>query len=251
MEEAKALFQRARGGDEAARGELIEKNLGLVRHVAKRFAGRGVEGEDLFQIGVMGLIKALDRFDPEFGVQFSTYAVPMIMGEIRRFLRDDGPLRISRSIRENAAKLERIREDYQKRVGREPRLSELSCEAGIGLEDVVLALEASEGVASLEEASPYEDGESVPLLERLSGEAGSSGNATQAGNRDPEKERLLDRMLTTQLMEGLETEERKLIWLRFFRDMTQAETATHLGISQVQVGRREKKILEKMRQRIS
>lgn len=230
-----------------ARELLIEKNLGLVRHVAKRFIGRGVDGEELFQIGSIGLIKAIDRFDQEKGVQLSTYAVPMIIGEIKCFLRDNGPIKISRTIKENAAKAEQAKRDFVRREGREPSLTELADKAKLGREELLLALESVRSVTSLDKVVEGEDGGGHTLLDVIAGEGGM-GTAKGLDDGDKEKDRLLDRLLTEQILEKLDNEERKLIGLRYFREETQAEAAKTLGVSQVQVSRREKKILEKIRQ---
>lgn len=232
---------------------MIEDHLGLVRQVAKRFWGRGTDMEDLVQIGVIGLIKAVDRFDDTRGLKFSTYAVPMILGEIRQFLRDDGPIKISRTIRENAALLSRIRASEYARLGREPGIQELAAAADLGREDVILALESTGSVLSLECAAEGEDGRMVPFEERIT--ADGSGGRAWVGERsdasDPEKNKLIDHLALEQLWEGLQRDEQKLLFYRYFRDMTQAECAKILGISQVQVGRREKNILRKLRDRVN
>jgi len=248
MENLSVLMAEAKAGDKEAREVLIEKNLGLVRHVQKRFMGRGVDPEDLFQIGVIGLMQAIDRFDPSLGLQFSTYAVPMIMGEIKRFLRDDGPIKVSRSIRENAWKLARARDKLAEELSREPRLDELAKEAGLSREETLLAMEADCCPESLDAGRETEDGSMLSLGDRIA----AAGNGIQASlspqTRDAEKEKLLDHMLLRQLWGGLSKEEQKIIWLRYFRDKTQTEVSRDMGISQVQVSRKEKKILEKMRQ---
>ena len=231
MEETTVLFQRAKAGEEAARKVLIEKNLGLVRHVQKRFLGRGTEEEDLFQIGVVGLIKAIDGFDPSFGTQFSTYAVPVILGEIRPHLRESGPIKISRTIRENASKVEKAREELRQRIGYDPRLSELEEATGLRREDVLMAMEAGEGVLSLDSESAKD----VP----------------NPGGFDDEKESVLEKLLVKQIFESLKPEEQKLIWLRFYREKTQTEVARLLGVSQVQVSRLERKILLNLRSQVS
>ena len=235
-----------------SREVLIENNMGLVRHVAGRFAGRGTEMEDLIQIGTIGLIKAVDRYDQKRGIAFSTHAVPWIMGEIRQFLRDDGPVKIARSIRENAAALKRIREREYARNGREPSLGELAREAGLCREDAILALEALGTVLSLDGTMEGAEGEQMPLAERITVSAvGSVGLAdVKNGVSDPEKERLIDRMALKQTWDRLEREEKRLLFYRYFRDLSQAETAKMLDVSQVQVSRRERKILGKLREMI-
>lgn len=251
MENVSALIAKSQAGDKEAREVLIEKNLGLVRHIAKRFSGRGVDSEDLFQIGAIGLIKAIDKFDLSLGLQFSTYAVPLIMGEIRRFLRDDGLVKISRAVKENSARLALVRERLFGELGREPCLEELIQASGMTKEETLLALDADNCVDSLEEGLETEGGTMLPLLERIAGDAegGGARASLYPGVRDPEKEKLLDRMLLKQLLEELAEDDKKLIWLRYFRDKSQTETAQSLGISQVQVSRREKKILQQLRER--
>lgn len=248
MEEISVLIARAQGGEKDAREVLIEENLGLVRHVAKRFWGRGAEMEDLFQIGTIGLMKAIDKFDLSLGVQFSTYAVPLIMGEIRRFLRDDGPVKISRTVRENSMKLAGIRERLQESLGRDPRLEELMEAAGLSREDTILAMEADVTVSSLEEQMSYGEEKGSLLLDRLTHNPRGGGSLC-SDYGDPEKEKLLDHMLLKQLLESLPKEDQKLIYLRFFKELTQTQVAKEFGVSQVQVSRREKSILEKLRQR--
>ena len=238
--------------DMSVRKVLIEENLGLVRHVTKRFAGRGAEPEDLFQIGTIGLIKAVDRYDESLGTAFSTYAVPMILGEIRCFLRQDGPIKISRTIRENARRLALLREEERARLHREPRLAELAKAAGLSLEETMLALEADSALLSLERGTETAEGEALPLMERIAADmSGGIGAVTRPGSVDAEKEAVLDRMLLGKGLDGLEKAEKKLIFLRYFRGATQSSVAKELGISQVQVSRREKKILEKLRQVIN
>ena len=251
MGDVSALIAKSQAGDKDAREVLIEKNLGLVRHIVRRFSGRGVDTEDLFQIGSIGLIKAIDKFDLSLGLQFSTYAVPLIMGEVRRFLRDDGIVKISRAVKENSAKLALVREKLYGELGREPYLEELIQASGMTREETLLALESDNCVDSLEESQETEGGTMLPLLERIAGDAegGSVRASLYPGVRDPEKEKLLDRMLLKQLLEELAEEDKKLIWLRYFRDQSQTETAKSLGISQVQVSRREKKILQQLRER--
>lgn len=249
MEELSVLIARSHAGERKAREVLIENNLGLVRHIVRRFAGRGCDSEDLFQIGVIGLIKAIDKFDLEMGVKFSTYAVPMITGEIKRFLRDDGMVKVSRTIKENALKVKLARQKLQGTQGREPALKELKAETGLTMEELLLALEASAEVESLYSAVYQEDGSEVYLADRVvKGVSGSVGSSLAGGcSEDTEKEELLNHMLLTQLLDSLSPKERELIRMRYFQDKTQTEVAGILGISQVQVSRTEKKILLRLR----
>ena len=234
MEDTIALIKQSHGGDKEARDRLVKNNLGLVWSIVRRFGNRGHELEDLFQIGSIGLMKAIDKFDTAFDVKFSTYAVPMITGEIKRFLRDDGMIKVSRSLKENAAKIAAAQNRLQRELGREVTLSELSEATGLPVEEIVMALEANVEVESIYKSVYQSDGNEVCLADRL-----------------PEKkdanERLLNQLLLSQLMEQLEDMERELIVLRYFRDKTQVEVAGLLGISQVQVSRLEKKILLRLR----
>ena len=248
MEETSVLIARSQSGDKEAREVLIEKNLGLVHHIVRRFAGRGYELEDLFQIGVIGLIKAIDKFDLSLGLKFSTYAVPMITGEIKRFLRDDGPIKVSRVIKENALKVRVVRQRLQSSLGREPTLQELSRETALSEEEMVLAMEATREVESIYAAVYQEDGSELYLVDRVASGKGSVGNIAEEAV-DYEKEELLNHMLLTQLMEGLTERERELIHMRYFQNRTQVEVAAVMGISQVQVSRKEKKILLGLREK--
>lgn len=233
--EDRELFIRAQKGEREAKELLFNKNTGLIHHVVKRFIGRGcIDAEDLFQIGAMGLIKAIEKFDIGYEVQFSTYAVPMILGEIRRFLRDDGLIKISRSIKENGRKLRRIKEEMQQRTGREPTLYELSEESGISVEDIVTALDAAREVESIDKTVYESDGSEVRLLDML-------------GN-DCESDTVVNRILLEKLLNGLEEREKSLIRLRYFENKTQVQVAGDLGMSQVQVSRMEKKVLLRLRQ---
>ncbi len=251
MEELSVLIERSQAGESKAREVLIEKNLGLVHHIVRRFTGRGHDPEDLFQIGVIGLIKAIDHFDLKLGVRFSTYAVPMITGEIKRFLRDDGPVKVSRTIKENAVKVNLARRKLQSETGREPTLSQIVEETGLSSEEVVLAMEASVEVESLYSAVYQDDGSEVYLVDKVvRGERGSVGNSMVgiSDSVDEEKEELLNHMLLTQLLDSLNPRERELIHMRYFQEKTQVEIAGILGISQVQVSRMEKRILLRLRE---
>lgn len=250
MEEVSVLIARSQSGDKGAREVLIEKNLGLVHSIVRRFVGRGYDLEDLFQIGTIGLMKSIDKFDLELGVKFSTYAVPMITGEIRRFLRDDGPVKVSRTIKENGFKIKMTRQKLQGELGREPTMQELSQDCGLLVEDIVLAMEAASEVESIYAAVYQDDGSEVYLVDKVvQGSHGAVGMSVGASNEDYEKERLIDHMLLTELLSELTDQERSLIYMRYFQNKTQTEIAGILGISQVQVSRLEKKILLKLRER--
>ena len=237
MEELSVLIEKSQAGDKETRSILIENNLGLVHHIVKRFAGRGYETEDLFQIGVIGLMKAIDKFDLSYDVKFSTYAVPMILGEIKRFLRDDGMIKVSRTIKENGLKVRVVSENLIKKLGREPRISEIAEESGLSEEEITVALEAGAEVESIYKSVYQNDGSEVYLVDKVAGKNGQNATAFVggAGNvADTEKEEL-------------DEKEKKLIEMRYFQDKTQSEVAACMGISQVQVSRLEKKILFKMR----
>lgn len=254
MEELSALIERSQTGDKEARETLIESNLGLVHHIIRRFAGRGHEMEDLFQIGVIGLMKAIDKFDLRIGVKFSTYAVPLITGEIKRFLRDDGLVKVSRTVKENGLKVRMARQRLQGKLNREPSIQEIGAETGLAREEIVLAMEAGLEVESIYSAACQEDGSEVYLVDRVvqgaSGSVGKNlGNYDNAGN-DEEKERLLNRLVLQQLLDSLGARERQLIDMRYFQNMTQTQAAGILGISQVQVSRLEKRILLQLREKV-
>lgn len=238
MEEVAVLIARSQAGDKEAREVLIEKNLGLVHHIVKRFIGRGYDAEDLFQIGSIGLMKAIDKFDLSFDVKFSTYAVPMISGEIKRFLRDDGMVKVSRTLKENGWKVRQAAERISQEIGREPTLEEISEATGIAKEDIVMAMEANIEVESIYKSMYQADGNEIFLVDKL------------PEKRD-DNEKLLNHMLLEQLIDALSEEEKKLIRLRYFQDKTQMEVARKLGISQVQVSRMEKKILIRMRENMT
>ena len=237
MDRTEELICQSQEGDKAAREELIKENMGLIRHVVKRFLGRGVEAEDLFQIGAIGLVKAVDRFDLSFGVRFSTYAVPMITGEIKRFLRDDSMLKVSRSLKELAGKAARLREQILMERGEEPGVEELAGLLGVEAEELVQAMDSSVEVESLQKIVYQGDGEGLSLMDKV--EQGKD-----------EQETLLRRLLLEQLLDTLEPRERQIINLRFFCDQTQTQVAQQLGMSQVQISRMEKKILAALKRRM-
>lgn len=238
MEHTLALLRRAHEGDKAARDTLVEENLGLVWSIVRRFTGRGVEAEDLFQIGSIGLLKAIDKFDPGYEVQFSTYAVPMITGEIKRFLRDDGMVKVSRSLKELSWKAYAVRERLERELGQEPSLSLIARELEVTMEELVMALDSGAEVESLQKTIYQGDGNDISLEDRLEERSGA-------------QEQLLDRILLEETLDKLEARERQIIYLRYFEDKTQTEIARELGISQVQVSRMEKKILRIMRGKIT
>lgn len=246
------LIAESQAGDKEARKVLIEKNLGLVHHIVRRFIGRGCEPEDLFQIGTIGLIKAIDKFDLQQGVRFSTYAVPMITGEIKRFLRDDGMVKVSRTIKENGLKVRLARQRLQVSLKREPTMQEIAAETALEEGDIVMAMEAGAEVESIYSAVYQDDGSEMYLVDRVvQNQSGCVGNGMGGvcDVNDYEKEQLLDRMLIAQLLESLEKTDRELIYMRYFQNKTQMEIAQILGISQVQVSRLEKKILLRLREK--
>lgn len=257
MEETAILIERSQAGDKEARETLIEENLGLVRHIVKRFAGRGYDMEDLFQIGCIGLMKAIDKFDLNYEVRFSTYAVPMIQGEIKRFLRDDGMVKVSRTLKENGWKVKQAAERLLQQLGRDASLQELSEATGLNVEDIVLALDANVEVESIYKSVYQSDGNEIYLVDQVVGGNGSM-NYTGVGrtisnggaHEDTEKEKILNHMLLEQLLEKLDDREMELIRMRYFQDKTQVEVAKYMGISQVQVSRMEKRILLQLREEV-
>ena len=208
--------------------------MGLVWCVVKRFYGRGTDAEDLFQIGSIGLLKAIDKFDLSYEVKFSTYAVPMISGEIKRFLRDDGMIKVSRSLKELSYKIFQAREALTASLGREPTLEELAVTMDVDKEEIVQAMEAGGEVESLYKPIHQKEGNEIRLVDKLE-------------EKERKEEKILDHMLLAQLLETLDKEERQLIYLRYFADETQSQVGKKLGISQVQVSRMEKRIIENLR----
>lgn len=232
------LIKLARSGDKLARDKVIQNNMGLVYSIVSRYAGRGYDSEELSQIGAIGLIKAVDKFDMGFEVKFSTYAVPLISGEIKRFLRDDGMVKVSRSIKENGWKIKRAADRLSQELDREPSIEELAAATEIAVEDIVLALEANSEVESINKPICFSDGREVSLEEKIQ-------------EKSDWNEDLLNRMMVEQLMKLLDEKEKKLIRMRYYEDRTQREVAEALGISQVQVSRMEKKILLGLRSHVN
>lgn len=237
MEGTIELIKKSHEGDETARARLVEENTGLIWCVARRFYGRGIEPEDLFQIGSIGLLKAIDKFDLSFDVKFSTYAVPMISGEIKRFLRDDGMIKVSRSLKEIAYKAYLATEQMREKNGRDPGIEEVAKEIGIEKEELVMALEANSEVESLQKTIYQGEGNEILLMDKIVEE-------------EEREEKILNQLFLKQLLSGLEERDRELIYLRYFANKTQGEVGMVLGISQVQVSRMEKKILQELRKRV-
>ena len=236
MADTAELLKRSHAGDKEARDRLVMENAGLVWSIVRRFIGRGPEPDDLFQIGNIGLIKAIDHFDTELGVRFSTYAVPMITGEIKRFLRDDGMIKVSRSIKELGLKVKCAREEMTYELGREPTIEEIAGSVGVSREEVAASMEAGAEVESLYRPVGGSDDNQLCLMDRLEEE-------------NNEHEALINRMVLKELLSSLEEGEREIIVRRYFHNQTQTQIAQDLGISQVQVSRLEKRILKAMRKR--
>lgn len=237
MDRTLVLIGRAHQGDKAARDLLFEENTGLIYSVAKRFLGRGVEMEDLFQIGSIGLLKAVDKFDMSYDVKFSTYAVPMISGEIKRFLRDDGMIKVSRSLKETAYRAYLAGEKIREESGREATIEEIAEKIEVEKETLILAIEASTEVESLQKTIYQGDGNEILLMDKIVEE-------------EEREEKILDMMLLRQLLGELGERERQLLSLRYFGNKTQGEVGKMMGISQVQVSRMEKRILQDLRKRL-
>lgn len=234
MEHTLALIGRAHQGDKEARDTLFEENTGLVYSVARRFLGRGVEMEDLFQIGSIGLLKAVDKFDPAFEVKFSTYAIPMILGELKRFFRDDGMIKVSRSIKENQHRVYLAREKIEKELGREPSLKEIAEMLEMPPEEVAMTMDSAAEVESLYRTVYQSEGTDISLIDKIP-------------EKENAEEHLLNRIFLEEILGKLESSDRKLLYMRYFQDQTQTQIAEQLGVSQVQVSRMEKRILKKLR----
>ena len=231
-------IKRAHGGDKMARDMLVTENMGLIWSIVRRFSNRGYDPEDLFQIGSIGLMKAIDKFDLEMDVKFSTYAVPMITGEIRRFLRDDGMIKVSRPLKELAMKAGMARERLEYAMGREPTIDEIANEVGASREEVAASLEAGAEVESIYRPLGNDDGSGGCLMDKLFG-------------NHLEDEALLNRMVLKEVLKELNPQEQRIIFARYFENKTQTMIASHLGISQVQVSRMEKKILLELRKKLN
>jgi RNA polymerase sporulation-specific sigma factor len=230
------LIELAQNGDMEACEKLVLQNAGLVRSIALRFCGRGTDAEDLIQIGNIGMLKAIRSYDPSRGCVFSTFAVPLILGEIRRFLRDDGLIKVYRPQRKLGAYLMRTREQLMQKNGKEPGISELAKACGVDPEEAAAALASASAVCSLSDPISSEDG-NLTLAQTLTD--------------DETSEKEFDRLVLSQEIEHLPTEWKKIVLLRYFRDYSQQKTAEMLGLTQVKVSREEKKIVEHLRARLS
>lgn len=251
MDQLIAMIERAHNGDKEARDQLVSENLGLVWSIVKRFENRGHDREELFQIGSVGLIKAIDKFDTSFDVRFSTYAVPVISGEIKRFLRDDGLIKVSRTLKENGYKLHHAAAHLANQLGREATLEELCKESGLSMEEAVMALDAKIEVESIYKSVYQNDGSEIYLVDQVM-ESGSGmgcvrGSSRTGDHAGGEEEHVINHMLIEELLAELSEDECKLIEMRYFHEKTQTVVAKELGISQVQVSRLEKKVLLRMR----
>ena len=227
----------AKGGDASAKESLLEHNVSLVKCIVKRYLGKGVDYDDLFQIGCMGFLKAIMGFDESFGVKFSTYAVPMIAGEIKRFMRDDGAVKVSRAMKQTAKEMNVFIEEYVLQYGRQPSVSEVGARFGMDEAETVFVMVSSKMPLSLYGSTDNKDGKERELIETLPS--------------SDDQEDWLDRMLLRGAIENLPERERKIIVLRYFRDMTQSEVAERIGVSQVQVSRLENKIIKEFKEKLS
>ncbi|WAA13815.1 RNA polymerase sporulation sigma factor SigF [Fervidibacillus halotolerans] len=233
--ELKILIKRSQEGDEEARNEIVQKNMRLVWSVVQRFLNRGYDPDDLFQIGCIGLLKSVDKFDLSFNVKFSTYAVPMIIGEIQRFIRDDGTIKVSRSLKEVGNKLRRAKDELSKEFGRAPTINEVSEYLQIPVDELLLAQDAVVAPASIHDTVYENDGDPITLLDQIS---------------DQNEEKWFDKIALKEAIEHLDDREKLIVYLRYYKDQTQTEVANRLGISQVQVSRLEKKILKQIKNRM-
>ena len=240
MRDMADLIRQAQEGDKAAKDRMVSENLGLVHSIARRFEKRGRDKEELFQIGCIGLIKAIEKFDLSLQLAFSTYAVPMIMGEIRRFLRDDGMVKVSRTLKENGYRIGKARELLTNELGREPSILEIEALTELSREEIVLAMEANRDVESIYQPVTGNDGDEILLVDQL--------RNTDSIYEEPEKEAVLNELLVSQLLKTLDENEQNVIKLRYFKNKTQCEVAEVMGMSQVQISRLERKILLRLRE---
>lgn len=231
------LIALARNGDRDAMNALIEMNLPLVSSISKKFLNRGYDYEDIFQIGSIGLVKAINNFDLTYNVKFSTYAVPMIIGEIKRFLRDDGMIKVSRNVKSLARKVYFYKEVLTKKLKRSPTIDELAEYADVDKEEILFAIESSNSLQYLYDTIHQDDGAPVLLIDKLSEKGVDDGN-------------IIERIALKEALSSLDNKSRQIILLRYFKDKTQVQVAKMLGINQVQVSRIEKKVLAEMRKKL-
>lgn len=234
-DEVRELILRSQQGDQEARDYLVEKNVRLVWSVVQRFINRGYDPDDLFQIGSIGLLKAIDKFDLSYDVRFSTYAVPMIIGEIQRFIRDDGTIKVSRTLKELGNKVKRKKEELTKQLKRSPTISEIAAALDVTPEEIIQAQEAVRNPHSIHETVYENGGEPITLLDQIA----------------DEDRYWFDKLSLEEAINSLTERERLIVYLRYYKDQTQTEVARRLGISQVQVSRLEKKILQEMKEQMS
>ena len=233
-------IKRAQDGDKFEMDRLIRENNGLIWSIVKRFMNRGYEVEDLYQIGCIGFIKSIKRFDTNFEVKLSTYSVPYILGEIKRFIRDDGPIKVSRSIKELNVKIQELKKHYLITKGREITIEEIAKELKVDKDDIIIAMESNNSIESIEGTSSQSDkeGKKLSILDKIS-----------TGKN--EEEIITNKIVIKQLLKELDERDREIILLRFFKEKTQTEVAKILGISQVQVSRIERKILNEMKAKLT
>jgi len=234
MDKTLELIKLAQSGDKEATERIVKENSGLIWSVVKRFSGRGYEAEDLFQIGSIGLLKCIQKFDMQFEVKFSTYAVPMIMGEIKRFIRDDGIIKVSRPLKELAIKAKYAQDAFAGKNGRQPTINELADEVGAEVEELVVAMEAGMEVESLYSTIHHGDGNPIYLIDKL--------------DQNDDGAKMVDSIAIKQIIGKLKPNERQIIMLRYFHDKTQMEIAKEIGVSQVQVSRIERRVLQSIRE---
>lgn len=233
------LFELARKGDKVAKEKIVSDNAGLIWSIARRYIGRGYDVEEIYQIGCIGMLKAIDRFEFDYGVKFSTYAVPLISGEIKRFLRDNGMIKVSRILKQNGYKISMARQQLSAKYGREATIEELSKETHLDIEDIIMATEANKDIESIYQTVYGNDGREVYLVDQIA-------DATMYTAADG----MINKLMLEQTLDEMEDKHRRLIEMRYYQDKTQSEVAKELGISQVQVSRLEKKLLGQMRQKM-
>ena len=229
-------LRKAKSGDQPSKEALIQHNVSLVKCIVKRYLGKGVDYDDLFQIGCMGFLKAINGFDERFGVKFSTYAVPMIAGEIKRFMRDDGSVKVSRTMKQTAKEMNLFVQEYAQKNGKQPTVSEIATAFGLDEAETVFVMGSSKMPLSLQSGTERKDGKERELIETLS--------------TDDSQDEWLDKMLLKGAIEALSERDKKIIVLRYFRDMTQSEVAERIGVSQVQVSRIENRIIKEFREKL-